>query len=163
MSADEKNEGRNAAIFVAGAVAGLALGTLVGVLLAPRSGRTLRKGLKDSASRAVHAAQDVAAAVPRTGRYYRNRAKGALVRMGRRLGVTSEAMRSDRRLADRVRTTLGRMRLDATSILVDCVGGACTLRGSVPRYEMIGRVEKEVRAVPGVLQVNNMLHTQHEP
>lgn len=163
MSPEEKNEARNAAIFVAGAVAGLAIGTLVGVLLAPRSGRTLRKGLKDRASRAVHAAQDAAASVPRTGRYYRNRAKGALVRIGRRLGVTSEAMKSDRRLADRVRSVLGRMPVDIGSILVDCVGGTCTLRGGVPRYEMIGRVEKEVRAVPGVLQVNNMLHTQHEP
>lgn len=163
MSDTDKNEARNAGIFVAGAVAGLALGTLLGVFLAPRSGRTLRRGLKDRANRAVQSARYAAGTVPRLGRYYRNRAKGALIRVGRRLGVASEVERTDRVLADRVRTALGRMPVDLGNILVDCVGGTCTLRGSVPRFELIAGVEKEVRSVGGVLTVQNLLHTLHEP
>ena len=145
-----------------GALGGLAVGTLVGMLVSPYRGRDLRRRAADQvhhlAGLARHRVHDLA----RTARNYRNRATGLAVETQKKLGLVHELELSGTDLANKVRTHLGRIEgLELGNVLVNCVGGVCTLRGGVADVDQRTQVECEVRTIPGVTQVDNRLHLHH--
>jgi osmotically-inducible protein OsmY len=129
----------NGLVFAIGAGAGLLIGAVAGLLLTPGRKTVLRK---------VNAAG--------------NKARGIVVQMSRRLGLTHANYKRDLAVAERVRYHVSKIP-DIADLTIACEDGRCTIRGSVPRYELIRSIEKEVRGVPGVLDVNNMLYTPARP
>lgn len=66
----------------------------------------------------------------------------------------------DHALADRVRTEVFRPAdFPKGQMNVDAVDGIVSLRGQVERVEQVREIEQQVRAIPGVRDVENHLHT----
>lgn len=66
----------------------------------------------------------------------------------------------DHALADRVRTEVFRPADSPKGQMnVDAVDGVVSLRGQVERVEQVREIEEQVRAIPGVRDVENHLHT----
>ncbi|HEX6330811.1 MAG TPA: BON domain-containing protein [Actinomycetota bacterium] len=52
--------------------------------------------------------------------------------------------------------------MNVIEINVDAVDGVVTLRGELAERRLIDQVEERVRGVPGVVTVENLLHTRAE-
>ena len=50
-----------------------------------------------------------------------------------------------------------------THLNVDAVGGVVSVRGEVADLETAMGVERRIRAIPGVVDVENLLHAPGEP
>jgi osmotically-inducible protein OsmY len=69
----------------------------------------------------------------------------------------------DATLVDRIRSqALGDAHIPAGEINVDAADGVATLRGELKDPALIAEIAERVRAVPGVLGVENLLHTPAE-
>jgi uncharacterized membrane protein/osmotically-inducible protein OsmY len=135
---------------VAAAVA-IALASAIGTYyLDPRSGRRRRALLRDRTTRAVHQTRDLLDTAVADAR---NRARGLYSMTTSRL----HAEQSDnQRLAERVRSKLGRVCSHPRAIRVAVNEGDVTLRGDILEHELAG-VLRAVRHVPGVLDVTHEL------
>lgn len=125
--------------------------------LDPRNGRERRARAKDQAG----------AKLRRTGRdvekkasYIQGKVEGAVSTVT----SSSEPPADDKSLADRIKSeVLGGDRFEGHQVVVDAVDGVVALRGEVQQTEHIDELEKEVRKVPGVNDVENLLHLPGTP
>ena len=121
----------------------------------------------DEGTRRRHTAQDRVTAflrrrarrAERAVRHGESEAAGAVARA--RAAVTpGHPPADDHALADRVRTEVFRPANSPKGHMnVDAVDGIVSLRGQVERVEQVREIEEQVRAIPGVRDVENHLHT----
>ena len=135
-----------------------ALGAALAYFFDPESGRRRRNVTKDQATakvrRTTEAVQDKASYVG-----------------GKVEGVThtvrspgGEPPPDDKTLADKIKSELlGGDRYPGHQVLVDAADGVVALRGEVQHPEDINELESEVRKVPGVRDVENLLHLPGTP
>ncbi|MQA90091.1 MAG: BON domain-containing protein [Gemmatimonas sp.] len=141
--------------------ANLMLGVLFGAglmyLLDPDRGRRRRALVRDQAVHGGHEVEDIGDGVASKARHLRNRARGAMLEVKNRLARELET--NDSVLEARVRSHLGRLVSDPTSVEVSAEHGRVTLRGAAPDQEMRGLIEG-VQEVPGVHDVISRLRRQ---
>jgi hypothetical protein len=141
-------------------VVALACGALIAYVLDPSAGRRRRAIAQARATGALN----------RTGR--------RLARLGRATGARSRGWISrathprfampppvdDVVLVDRVRAVLFREHdFPKGRISIDAVNGSVALRGEVERYEQVDQIESIVWGIPGVTDVENLLHMAGTP
>ena len=121
----------------------------------------------DEGRRRRHTAQDRAMAIlrgrarqaERTVRTSASQAAGMAAR-AKAAATPARPPADDHALADRVRTELFRPAdFPKGHMNVDAVDGIVSLRGQVERVEQVREIEQQVRAIPGVRDVENHLHT----
>lgn len=129
---------------------GAALGAGVMYLLDPVDGRRRRALARDKMNRYGRQAGRAGA---RTGRDLWNRTRGTAYETSKRL---RRERVPDGVLVDRVRSEMGHVVHDPTSVTVTCRGGHVTLAGEV-RNEELTRLLERVASTPGVSGVENQL------
>lgn len=147
--------------------AGILAGVIIGIMLAPSTGRRSRALVRDKVSKGAHMAGDLGDAASRKARDLSNRAEGVAHTVTKRLhGKAGEA--SDRAdditIADRVRSVMGHLAEthDLERINVDCYQGAVTLRGPVINSATEHALLSAVVKVPGVREVISDLLVDEE-
>ncbi len=120
----------------------------------PRSGRRRRALLRDGALRRAHEARDL---IDTAVADARNRARGLYSMTSARLHAEHT---DNQRLAERVRSKLGRVCSHPRAIRVAINEGNVTLRGDILRHEL-AEILRAVRHVPGVREVTHQLQV-HE-
>jgi hypothetical protein len=136
---------------------GAAIGAAIAYLFDPEQGRGRRTRLRD---RATAAARRSSERVERRGRYLAGSALGRMLEARSRL-LPRPA--DDATLVDRIRSeALGDPRIPAGEVNVDVADGVATLRGELSDPALIRDVADRVRRVPGVLGVENLVHTPSE-
>lgn len=129
-------------------------------LLDPDRGRRRRAMLRD---RTAGTARRISTVGERTQR----KVASDLYGVGQKVshpGMTQEDPANDATLAQKVMTELFRdPDVPKGSINVNAENGVIQLRGQVERPELILEVEGRVRRIPGVLEVENLLHLPGTP
>jgi ElaB/YqjD/DUF883 family membrane-anchored ribosome-binding protein len=137
---------------------GIAIGAVIGVLLAPTSGRRSRALIRDKFTKGGHLASDFGADAAGKVVDASRRAQGLAHNVQDKLsGAADEA--DDNTIADRVRTALGENPASAglERLNVDCVDGIVTLRGPVVTAVQQSAIESIVYGVKGVREVRSEL------
>ena len=133
-------------------------GALLAYFLDPQAGRGRRNRTKDQLGAKVRRAKDQA---QKKGRYFEGKVEGVARTVTQPRG---EPPADDKALADRVKSELlGGERFAGHQVLVDAVDGVVALRGEMPQPELIDELEAEVRKLPGVKDVENLLHLPGTP
>jgi gas vesicle protein len=146
-----------------GAIGALALGAGLMFLLDPAQGRRRRALLRDKTYSAARRSADYA---ERTGRHLANRASGMAHDAGSyasgayssaksAMGMGGGQQVDDTTLADRVRSTIGRMD-NASGVMCRCENGRVILTGNIPASGVESLVSA-VRGIGGVSGVDNQL------
>jgi osmotically-inducible protein OsmY len=142
-------------LFAAGSVAG----ALVAYLFDPQRGKARRNKAVD---RAAGAFRRVSRRTQRFGRHMTSDARGLAQRMASRRTV--RIPENDAVLVSKVETEVfGNPDFPKGSVNINAEDGIITLRGQVERPDLIKRMEKAVRRVDGVLDVQNLLHLPGTP
>ncbi|MFO0417206.1 MAG: BON domain-containing protein [Pseudomonadota bacterium] len=139
--------------------AGLKLGLLVGVVLGsglmyifyPGNYNRKRALARDKATSLLNHSIDTAG---KTIRHLRNKLQGVMASATR--AVSSEVVVSDRRLIDRIRSTIGRTISHPHSIDYAVHEGRVTVRGTLTQHEA-GLVVQAIEEIPGVRSVDNQI------
>lgn len=140
--------------FLGGVVAGAA----AAYLLDPRMGRTRRSRLADQAAAR---GRDAAQTLERQGRFVASTVVGKAD--AARLRTEDHRAPNDVTLARKVESEiLGRPDVPKGSIVVNAERGVVALRGEAPDDETREDVERLVRKVEGVRDVDNLLHLPGE-
>jgi BON domain len=122
----------------------------------PARGRRRRAELRDRGRAAVR--REVRA-VERQASYRKGRAEGFAHRLRHRTPEPPD----DNTLVDKIRSeVLGRV-VDGPHLTIDANDRVVTLRGQVDDQQAVEDIEREVRAMPGVADVVNLLHTPGTP
>lgn len=132
------------------------MGAAAMYLMDPDSGRRRRALLRDKMVRVANVKRETLAAA---GRDLRNRAKGVAARISSAFQGDSA---DDGRLAERVRSKIGRVVTHPGAVEVGAQGGTVTIAGDVLASEVESLVEC-VRAVKGVEQVDNQMAVHNSP
>jgi osmotically-inducible protein OsmY len=134
-----------------------AAGAAAAFFLDPVSGRRRRLVARDRVASAVRRARERAA---RRGRYLKGQAAGALEEARR--GGTVRIPPNDQALAHKVESeALGYAGIPSGRVNVNAESGVVILRGRVDGPDDVRRIEKLVREVDGVRDVENLLHTSN--
>ncbi len=145
--------------FVAMGLVGAATGAAAALLLDPQRGAARRAQLVD---RAAGLWRDLAGSMARTTRYVSSTVEGkaqALQHAGEH-----DPMPNDATLAMKVESELFRdPAVPKGDININVEQGVVVLRGQVDDAGMSERLEKAARAIPGVWEVENLLHLPGEP
>jgi len=144
------------------AVLAAGTGAVVAYFMDPQNGRRRRALAVD---RTAAATRRTARAVGRAGHGAAAEIEGRTQAMRHAVHSEPRPVANEETLADRVRSELFR---DASvpkgsinlNVERECV---VVLRGQVPQAAMIGELERRVRAIPGVRDVENLLHTPGTP
>ena len=142
---------------------GIGIGALVGVLLAPNTGRRTRAALKDKLGRGPGAVSDLGESVSRKAHDLSNRAQGAVHEFSsKHSGQGTDETADDVTIADRVRSELGRLEQEheLERINVDSCDGIVTLRGPAKQQNVAEALVAAAQKVAGVREVKNELHTE---
>lgn len=135
----------------------IALASAIGTYyLDPRSGRRRRALLRDRTTRAMHQTRDLLDTAIADAR---NRARGIYSVASARLHPEQT---DNQRLAERVRSKLGRVCSHPRAIRVAVDEGNVTLRGDILEHEL-SNVLRAVRHVPGVRNVVHELQLHRSP
>lgn len=132
-------------------LAGIAIGGGLMYLFDQRMGNRRRAVAKDKALSFARQSRIVAG---KTFRHLRNRVQGVLASATQ--SVTEGGIVSDRKLSDRIRSTIGRVVPAPHAIDLAVHEGRVTLRGMLKPHEtglVVGAVEK----IPGVRSVDNQI------
>jgi osmotically-inducible protein OsmY len=136
----------------------VAVGVVTMYLLDPDRGRSRRARLRDQA---VARARRLERRISRRVRYGEGVFRG---RAHRLVHPQSHLPADDTALVQKVRSeALGAEPFSRWPINVDAVDGRVTLRGEVPTPSDAAALERGVRRVFGVLDVENLLHTPGTP
>lgn len=141
-------------------VLGAAAGAALVYFLDPEEGRRRRAVARD---RAFATLRDAGRLAERGSRLARSRAgglSGRLTRLARRTATANDATLVARVMSEAFRG------LDPDlkgRVSVDAAGGVVYLRGEVERPEEIRALEDRVRRIPGVKEVENLLHLPGTP
>jgi hypothetical protein len=143
----------------AGFLAGVAIGSALMYFLDPRSGAYRRSLVRDRLSSSSRTA---ASTTGKRFRHLRNQLGGLVVASTEWL--RSPAADSDRKIADRIRTRLGRVTHHINAVAVEVRGGEVLLSGRLPDDEAI-RVVAETRDIQGVKGVKDEIkrYSQEQP
>jgi gas vesicle protein len=116
---------------------GVLAGVLLGILLAPTTGRRSRALIKDKVNKAGHEAADLGHNAKAKATDIANRAAGKIheIKAG-----AEEDLADDRTVADRVRTAIGESPItrNMERLNIDCVNGIVTVRGPHCRHRIAG-------------------------
>lgn len=134
-----------------GLVAGLVIGSSLMYLLDPRQGNRRRALMRD---RARSAASQSTVRAGKVYRHLRNKLEGAVANLTNTL--RPEGAVSDRKLYDRIRSTVGRTTPYPQQVDFAVHGGHVTVRGNLKPHEA-GQVILAVEQVPGVIRVDNQI------
>lgn len=137
-------------------VLGIAIGAGLMYILDPDRGRRRRSRLRDQVVHGAHEVEDLGEGVASRARHLRNRARGAVIEARGRL--TREEV-DDTILEARVRSQLGRLVPDPSSIRVTSEHGRVTLRGHASQSDF-GHIVEGVQNVPGVHDVINRMEAR---
>lgn len=145
--------------YLVGAGIGFALGALVGYLLDPDRGRSRRARYMGQAAALARAT--------RRGIKHRQRMVTSTIE-GKAQALTrghgGDLMPNDAALADKVETELfGDPSVPKGAMNINVEQGIVVLRGEVPDPEMREKLEHQARKIPGVWEVENLLHLPGEP
>jgi hypothetical protein len=154
--ADRPGAGR----FLAMGLFGAAAGAAAALLLDPQRGAARRAQLVDRTSAWW---RDLAGSVERGTRYVGSTVEGKAqaLKVG---GGDGEPMPNDASLAMKVESELFRdPDVPKGDININVEQGVVVLRGQVGDPGMSERLEKAARAIPGVWEVENLLHLPGEP
>lgn len=146
--------------------AGILAGVVIGIMLAPASGRRNRALLRDKVSKGAHMAGDLGEAASRRARDLGNRAEGVAHTVTKRIHGRGDAddRADDITIADRVRSVMGHLSEthDLERINVDCYQGVVTLRGPIVDSATEHALLSAVVKVPGVREVVSDLLVSEE-
>jgi gas vesicle protein len=134
-----------------GLVIGAIIGSAVMYLLDPRQGNRRRALARDRANRFMNRGATEAS---KTFRHLRNKVEGAFSNITRVL--RPEGAVSDRKLEDRIRTTVGRTLLNPKLVDFAVHDGRVSVRGNLKPHEA-GQVIQAIERVPGVSGVDNQI------
>lgn len=139
-----------------------AAGAVTAFFLDPQSGHRRRTQALD---RSAGMARRIARMTARTGRGMNAEIEGQRRRMMHAVAGEPRPVASEETLADRVRSELFRdAEVPKGSLLINVERErVVVLRGEVKRPEMIRDLEGRVRAIPGVRDIENLLHTPGTP
>ena len=136
-----------------------AVGATAAFFLDPVSGKRRRQVARDKVGSWIRGGRDRLA---RRGRYLRGQAAGAMEEARR--GTTVQIPETDETLAHKVESeALGYSGIPSGRVNVNAERGVVVLRGQVDTPDDVRRVEKLVREVDGVREVENLLHTPGTP
>ena len=153
--ADRPGPGR----FLAMGLLGAAAGAAAAFLLDPVRGTARRTQLVD---RTAAWWRDTTGSIERGSRYVGSTVEGKAQAL--KHGGESEPMPNDASLAMKVESELFRdPKVPKGDININVEQGVVVLRGEVGDAGMSERLEKAARAVPGVWEVENLLHLPGEP
>lgn len=136
-------------------VAGLVAGILLSIMFDPQAGRRRRARTRDKMAKAWHrTARRVARAGRHTVGLVRGKSRAAMHALQPHHYDTSDSV-----VLGRVESIVFRdPHVPKGAINIDVVEGKAVLRGAVEDEYWIGELEKRVRSVPGVREVENLLH-----
>jgi hypothetical protein len=134
-----------------GILIGLALGSAAMYLLDPRQG-TRRRAITQDKLRSLASRSSIRAG--KTYRHLRNKLEGGISQLAGAF-LTHSAV-SDRKLADRIRSTIGRTISHPHAVDFAVHGGRVTVRGNLRPHEA-GQVIQAVERVAGVVAVDNQI------
>jgi len=134
-----------------GLIAGIVIGSGLMYLLDPRQGNRRRALMRDKARSVASQSSDRAGKVYR---HLRNKLEGAVANLTHTL--RPEGSVSDRKLYDRIRSTVGRTIPHPHQVDFAVHEGRVTVRGNLKPHEA-GQVILAVEQVPGVLRVDNQI------
>jgi gas vesicle protein len=133
----------NPALFLVGALVGIAAGAFVAFILDPIQGARRRALVRDSLTRTSRTAGHAMGGATRQVAD-RSRGVAASVRSARSQEPVDDAV-----LAERVRSELGRLVDDAGAIQISATNGQVILEGHIDE-DKVDRLVEGVRAIPGV-------------
>lgn len=142
-------------------LAGAALaGAAFAYLFDPDRGKGRRAKLRDMT---MGRARGTVRRAERAGRRVTSDAYGIRQRLTHR--TPEEPFPDDATLAQKVRSEIlgWGSEFDTASILVNAEEGIVVLRGQVDRPDQIEKLERQVRRLPGVVDVHNLLHLKGAP
>ena len=138
-----------------------AAGAVLAYIFDRDRGRTRRAKIKDMTAGTIRRG---ARQTERLGRRISSNAYGMRQRVAHGLKGSDGGIPDDGTLHDKVLSEVfGSREFRGADVLVNVESGVVVLRGQVDRPELIRRLEDEVRHVPGVLDVENLLHTKGTP
>jgi hypothetical protein len=143
----ESNPARVGLIFLAG----IAIGSTAMYLFDQRMGNRRRAVAKD---KAFSLAKQSGVVAGKTIRHLRNRLQGAFAAASQ--GISESGAVSDRKLSDRIRSTIGRVIPTPHTVDLAVHEGRVTLRGVLKPHEsglVVGAIEK----IPGVRSIDNQV------
>jgi gas vesicle protein len=144
--------------FLAIGAIGAAIGAVLAFLLDPQRGRSRRAQVVD---RGAAMLRDASREVERRARRLTSTVEGKIGAIGSSAG---EPMPNDASLAMKVESELFRdPSVPKGAININVEQGVVVLRGEVPDPALGERLEHEARAIPGVWEVENLLHGPGEP
>jgi BON domain len=134
-----------------------AMGAGVAYVFDPARGRRRRAEIRDRSGAMVRRELRV---VERQAHYGRGRAEGLIHRLRQPIPHVPD---DDLTLVDKVRSeALGRI-VNGPHLTIDACRRVVTLRGQVDSRDVAFAIESEVRSVPGVDNVVNLLHVPGTP
>ena len=137
-------------------IVGIAIGAGLMYIFDPDRGRRRRARVRDQLVHGAHEIDDLRGEVASRARHIRNRARGAVLEARGRL--TKDEV-DDAILEARVRSHLGRVVPDPSSISVSSEHGRITLRGHASQGDF-SQIVEGVQGVPGVHDVINRLEAR---
>lgn len=135
---------------------GVAIGAGLMYLFDPDRGRRRRSLIRDQVVHGAHEIEDMGGGIASHARHLKNRAKGAVMETRGRLRRDDV---DDQVLEARVRSELGRLVPDPSSIQVSSEHGRVTLRGHAAQTDY-SHIVDGVQNVPGVHDVINRLEAR---
>lgn len=142
-------------------LAGAALtGAAFAYLFDPDRGKGRRAKLRDMT---MGRARGTVRRAERAGRRISSDAYGMRQRLTHR--APEDPFPDDKTLAQKVRSEIlgWGTEFDSASILVNAEDGVVVLRGQVDQPDQIEKLERQVRRLPGVVDVQNLLHIKGSP
>ena len=145
--------------FLAMGLLGAIAGAVAAFLLDPQRGKARRAQLVD---RAGAMARDAGQSLERGARYVGSTVEGKASAI--RNGGNGQSMLNDAALATKVESELFRdPEVPKGDININVEQGVVVMRGQVADAGMSERLENAARAIPGVWEVENLLHLPGEP
>jgi osmotically-inducible protein OsmY len=130
-------------------------GAAIAYFFDPQQGKGRRAKLRDMA---IGRARGTVRQAERLGRKVASDAYGMSQRIRHR--TPADPYPDDATLAQKVRSEILGWggEYNTTSIIVNAENGVVVLRGQVDRPELVDKLEREVRRLPGVVDVENLVH-----
>ena len=140
---------------------GAAIGAALAYTFDPERGRRRRRVARD---RVVGASRRSARSLARTVRVTAAQTRGHAQGLAHRLHPGAVEELDDATLAHKVESVLFRdQRVPKGKISINAESGCVFVRGQVDSPELIAQLEKAVRKIPGVRDVENLLHLPGTP
>ena len=139
-----------------------ATGAVLAYFFDPDRGRSRRTKARDMIAGRM---RRVARGAERKTRYLAGKASGVRERTAHELARdTFEQPLDDATLKDKVMSeVLGGSRFDKSRIVINVENGMVVLRGEADTPDDLKRLEKAVRKLPGVIDVENLMHIKGSP